>query len=147
MPLIVPNFSPEDWFECDVWGLTNSGMSWEFEIKVARADFRKDASKAPGSLFTAGHRIRRSTMDSKYSRLASGDYHGPNNFAYVAPQGVIPIDEVPVWAGLWEYTPEDGLIKTLKAQRLHKSLVPALEVDRARRVVLYRYWNSIRTHA
>lgn len=147
LPLLVPNFSPEDWFECDVWGLTTAGLAWEFEIKVDRSDFRKDASKAPGSLFTAGHRIMRSTMDSKYSRLASGDYKGPSNFVYVAPKGVIPPDEVPVWAGLWEYTPGDGLVKTLKAQRLHKSPVPDKEVERARKAILYRYWNNLRSHA
>lgn len=140
--LVVPNWSPEDWFECDVWGVTNAGMAWEFEIKVTRSDFRKDASKAPGSLFTGGHRVLRTTQDCKYSRLASGDYRGPNNFVYVAPRGIIPREEVPVWAGLWEFVPGEGLEKVLKAQRLHKSPVSEREVERARTAIYYRYWNA-----
>lgn len=146
MRLLVPNFTPEDWFECDVWAVSNPGFVWEFEIKVTRADFRKDASKAPGSLFTSGHRFERTDMSPKYSRLASGDYKGPNNFVYVAPKGVVPFDEVPIWAGLWEYEPEDGLIKSLKSQRLHKSPVVESEVDRARRAIYFRYWNRTNTH-
>ena len=139
--LLVPNFRAQDWFEADLWAVTKNKMVWEFEIKVTRSDFRKDASKSPGSIFAPGSRTRRSTLDSKYDRLASGDWHGPNNFVYVAPVGVIPKEEVPIWAGLWEF--EGGRFnRVLKAQRLHKVLLPESELDRARTCIYYRYWSD-----
>ena len=139
--VLFPNFRAVDWFEADVWAVSKHDMAWEFEIKVSRADFRKDASKAPGSIFVPGHRTRRTTLDSKYARLASGDWHGPNNFVYVAPAGVIPVDEVPAWAGLWEFG--DGLLRrVLKSQRLHKVPVPREELARAKTCIYHRYWND-----
>lgn len=143
MQLMVPNFTPKDWFECDVWGVSLAGLVWEFEIKVAFSDFRKDASKAPGSRFSSRSWSLRSNMDPKYVRLASGDYHGPSNFVYVAPKGVIPPEEVPEWAGLWEYEPVGGLVKVLKSRRLHRCGVESAELERAKTCLYYRYWNLL----
>lgn len=62
-----------------------------FEIKVSRQDFLKDI-KDP--------------LKQRGARLYS------SNFFYVAPQGMIKIDEVPVWAGLKEYDFETKKFKT-----------------------------------
>lgn len=62
-----------------------------FEIKVSRQDFLKDI-KDP--------------LKQRGARLYS------SNFFYVAPQGMIKIDEVPVWAGLKEYDFETKEFKT-----------------------------------
>lgn len=53
-----------------------------FEIKVSRADFLKDT---------------KDDLKQRGARLYS------SNFYYVAPKGMLKIDEIPMWAGLIEY--------------------------------------------
>lgn len=53
-----------------------------FEIKVSRQDFLKDINDP---------------LKQRGARLYS------TNFYYVAPKGMIKIEEVPIWAGLKEY--------------------------------------------
>ena len=142
MRWVVPNFTPDDWFECDVWAVNRAGVAWEFEIKTSRGDFRKDAAKMPGSLFNASRGLMRSNMLPKYERLASGDCKGPAHFVYVAPKGVIPRDEVPAWAGLWEFEDKwSGFDRVLKSSTLHRIPVMELELERSARAVMYRLWN------
>ena len=53
-----------------------------FEIKVSRGDFLKDI---------------KDYAKQRRARLYS------SNFYYVAPQGMINVEEIPMWAGLLEY--------------------------------------------
>lgn len=53
-----------------------------FEIKASRQDFKKDIND---------------DLKQRGARLYA------NNFYYVAPKGMIKIEEVPLWAGLWEF--------------------------------------------
>lgn len=57
-----------------------------FEIKVSRADFLKDI---------------KNDLKQRGARLYS------SNFYYVAPKGMLKIDEIPMWAGLIEYDFEE----------------------------------------
>ena len=43
--LVLPNFTPNGWFECDIWVLTKSGYGREYEIKLTVSDFKADAKK------------------------------------------------------------------------------------------------------
>lgn len=92
-----------------------------FEIKVSRQDFLKDI-KDP--------------LKQRGARLYS------SNFFYVAPQGMIKIDEVPVWAGLKEYDFETKNFKTTIPAPLLSRNTPSwsLICSLVRRVnnVLYR---------
>jgi RNA polymerase primary sigma factor len=38
--VLLPNYTPDKWHECDVFGVTRAGYFHEFEIKLTRADFR-----------------------------------------------------------------------------------------------------------
>jgi hypothetical protein len=42
--ICVPNYTPKDWWECDVFELTPAGYFREYEIKMTVADFRADAA-------------------------------------------------------------------------------------------------------
>lgn len=53
-----------------------------FEIKVSRADFKKDIEN---------------DLKQRGARLYS------NYFYYVTPKGLLQPEEIPIWAGLWEY--------------------------------------------
>ncbi len=54
-----------------------------FEVKISRADFRKDVANE---------------KKQRGAKLYS------NEFYFIAPKGVIPLNEVPDWAGLQEVT-------------------------------------------
>jgi hypothetical protein len=43
--LMVPNYTPDRWFECDMFAITKSGYFHEFEIKLTVDDFRQDSNK------------------------------------------------------------------------------------------------------
>lgn len=79
-----PNTYLDSW-ECDVLEVTKSGYTYEYEIKVSRADFKAD-------------KLKQKHGESKYDTLQAGKR--VNYFSYVCPQGLITPDEVPEWAGL-----------------------------------------------
>lgn len=42
----APNYTPDGWWECDVWAVTRAGYGIEYEIKLSVHDFRADKQKA-----------------------------------------------------------------------------------------------------
>lgn len=82
---VLPRFTPQGWWECDVFELTPSGYFREYEIKMSRGDFLADARKANDGV-------------TKHQRMRSND--GPTRFWYVVPWGLVDSMEVPLWAGL-----------------------------------------------
>lgn len=69
----------------DLWALnvapSSGNVADSYEIKISRSDFRRD-----------GHKKQRG------ARLFC------DRFWYVAPEGIIPHEEIPDWAGLMEVT-------------------------------------------
>lgn len=100
---VLPNYEPKQWFECDVFELTEAGFFREYEIKLSRADFKADARKcrtnyepsgrADGSLYESRH-------ENKHASLAARATHGPTRFWYVCPSDLLTVEEMPEWAGL-----------------------------------------------
>lgn len=83
---------------------TRSGLIYEFEIKISKADFKNDFSKEDKHKTLKGW---------KYSNLVEegGLLHlhfekKPNYFYYAVPEGMITADEVPEYAGLIYILPE-----------------------------------------
>lgn len=115
--VVLPCYTPAGWWENDVFMLSDSGYWWEFEIKLTLADFRRDAEKTR----TAGQWDAR--LEEKKHALLAGGERGPTCFYYVAPIGVIPLDQLPTWAGLIEIK-QDGkylyeMGPAVKAPRRH----------------------------
>jgi len=106
---VCENFSHR--FEYDVASMSKSGMLSEYEVKVSRADFKKD--------FNKGKRKGVTKFDM-YSAPAIYDWHCPNFFSYVCPYGLIVVDEIPSFAGLYYFT--DGEITLVRSpKRIHSS--------------------------
>ena len=42
--IVIPNFY-YDWYEMDLFRLTHSGIIYEYEVKISRADFKADFEK------------------------------------------------------------------------------------------------------
>ena len=72
-------------FEADILEITKAGYSYEYEVKVSRADFKKDVEKRKYDV-------------KKYDLLTGCER--VNYFSYVVPEGLISADEVPEFAGL-----------------------------------------------
>jgi hypothetical protein len=94
----LPNYTPRKWWECDVFEVTESGYFREYEIKISRSDFRADKDKIKsrwdGHLGIFGESV------TTVKQQEIGKTHGPRQFWYVCPEGLIKVEEVPQWAGL-----------------------------------------------
>ena len=93
----VPNYTPKDWFECDVMEITKAGYIREYEIKISRADFLADRNKFKRTVAEDGIHC----VDlNKHDLLAARSPRCPKQFYYVFPAGLMALDEVPEWAGV-----------------------------------------------
>lgn len=91
-----------DW-EIDVLSLNKSDYLTEFEVKVSRSDFKADSKKRKWQFYER----KVETMISNY-------------FYYACTNGLISVNEIPVFAGLL-YVTNDGIETIKKAPLLHKA--------------------------
>ena len=153
--LVVPNYTPNRWWENDLFVVTKSGYWVEHEIKLSLADFRADAAKAKdvrvGPLWW-----RDPKQERKHDLLADRSERGPNRFFYVVPEELSDKIELPPWAGLkvvhrWRLHEEDDrtppahgrvhISIKVKAPLLHKQPINQDIADHARSVCYWRFWN------
>ena len=71
----MPNYTPRDWWECDVFCVSKAGYFTEYEIKLTAQDFRADAQKQATRLAN-GQRVNRGwappfALTTKQARPAS----------------------------------------------------------------------------
>ena len=156
--LCIPNYTPENWWECDVFEVSKSGYFREFEVKVSRSDFFADAKKEtvryPGGWYSGFKGV----TENKHELLAAGDVRGPSIFYYVTPEGLLKPDEIPPWAGLIEVRDGNSVLYTQgeftsvprifereikKAPRLHREKVAQAVIDHVRGVCYYRMHNLL----
>ena len=140
---VVPNSYLPDWWEADIASVTKAGLLWEFEIKLTRADFRKDALKSR----TVGPWRDRSRV-TKYEQLEAGI--GPSRFVYVVPAGIIKLEDLPKCAGLWEYKVTEWGRKYFAEVKapppLHRRKLEPKQIQAMYRVFYYRYWSLLKKH-
>ncbi len=124
---MMPRYTPIGWWECDICQVTGSGYFKEYEIKMSRADFRVDASKArdvfDGEFRPMGSPPR--PQERKHDLMAAGDPRGPVEFFFCTPIGLLNETDIPVWAGWIEvYRPLEShnvfYKVSKKAPRLHR---------------------------
>lgn len=157
--LIVPNYTPWSWFECDIFAVTKIGYFHEYEIKLTISDFKADRHKTRARGHWENGRWLRHPVQTKHARLASADIRGPSRFTYVVPEGMVVLDPperidptacLPDWAGLIYVVPimSDGypvryrLSSVRTGPRLHREKVTPRTVEHARRVCYYRMWSE-----
>lgn len=133
---VMPNFTPSEWWECDLFVLTKAGYFREFEVKVSRSDFLADRGKTRDIRGSGRHepvppekaRFPGQTRwvcdtEKKHDLLARGDPRGPSQFWYVTPPGVLNPGDLPPWAGLIEVVgngPNFGERTIVDAPKLHR---------------------------
>lgn len=130
--VILPNYTPLHWYECDLFVVTGTGFSIEYEIKLSAADFRADWNKG-----------------GKHERLA-GRHLGlfcPTRFFFAMPEGLVPEQDVPTYAGLMflrrvgrRHMPVETIVR--QAPRLSSRKVPDTVVRHMQGSAYYRFWNE-----
>lgn len=114
--IVLPNFYV-DGYEMDVFKLTASDICVEYEIKVSRADFKKNFKKNFKSFFD-NELINKHDKIKKGTRLC-------NRFYFVVPEGLINISEIPEYCGLIYYNEERNKLTSIRgAKMLHKNKLP-----------------------
>ena len=152
--LCLPRYTPFGWWECDVFELTASGYFREYEVKLTLADFRNDAKKQRDKRPYVFNRGAVTEVEKKHDLLAMGDARGPAEFSYVAPAGLISVQELPRWAGLleihqtepWSPTQKPGwrLKEVIAAPRLHREKANPKIREHMMSVCYYRFHDALR---
>ena len=163
MGLVCPNYTPDRWWECDMFAVSKAGYASEFEIKLSLADFRADAKKSRETSedYRAYIDACRAARDEgrhvatvervktlKHSLLAQGSDYGPKFFWFVVSDEIREAveAELPEWAGLKvarACTTKYASVRTVKrAPQLHKTKVDDKVLEHCRGVFYWRYWNT-----
>lgn len=85
-PIVCPNVNSLLKGQADMISVTGRGWMIEYEIKISRSDFKRDAKKGKELSFMEA------AMNAEYL---------PNYFYYVVPKGLVSLEEVPQYAGLF----------------------------------------------
>lgn len=139
--LVIPNFF-HGRYEMDLFKLTDSGLITEYEVKVSRSDFLRDAKKSHDVYDFSSGNIYGVGKKNKHEQLQSGD-GTPNRFYFVVPEGMLKDGECPKFAGLLEFCEEGWFRQVKTAPLLHKRTVPQsvykdISVKLAFREAMYR---------
>jgi len=143
--ILIPNYTPVRWFECDLLGITKADCAHEYEIKLTKADLKNDWNKTDWEYRHRGHKWRKENTGSKMEMLAAGDERGPIEFSYILPKGMVEPGEVPDFAGIYEVNNENQTLlmhQVRQAKRLHKKNVAEAVKAHIYSVFPYRFWNE-----
>ena len=99
----------KDW-ECDFFFMTPTNFLWEIEIKVDRQDYTRDFQNKPSK-----HRL----LKEAYETNNESEFLLPNCYYFCAPEGVIPPDTLPEYAGLIEIYDRDKVRYTSEVVNIH----------------------------
>ena len=134
--LVIPNFYAPGWWECDLLAVTRAGYTSEYEIKISRADFKVDSKKMTRSY--------RGSDKYKHQALSRLDEPSPNYFWYVMPIDLVPLPDIPEWAGVmwarWQST-RIRILTVRQAPRLWKTKPDQQKLrNKMLKSFYHRYW-------
>lgn len=138
-----------DW-ESDFFVQKQNGYSYEFEVKISRSDFFSDRKKIDKhNILELGGYYRKvwyyndekQKHEYKNSEVITEHTMRPNKFFYVVPEGMIAVDELPPYAGLFYFGSglkyNWGLLKVKDAPFIHKEVFDFSKILCGK---FYNYW-------
>ena len=126
--IFCPNVFAYEW-ESDFIAVTRAAFVIEYEIKISLSDFRLDFKKYDK------HSILKTGMDKEGKAFLR-----PNFFWYAAPENVIPIQEIPKYAGF--ITVRGREINVVrKAPSLHRDKITQPLAVKILKSFQYKYWD------
>jgi len=112
----------------------------EYEIKISRGDFFKDAKYKADK-----HRYYSSVRSSRKDQLG---YLGatPQKFYYVCPADLIKPEEIPEWAGLMYHRPNESTAfeSIKKVRRLHTQPIKSTAITKMQTSMCFRLGKNLR---
>ncbi len=106
---VVANITTIFSWEIDLFSVNKAGMTYEFEVKISRNDFLKDKKKRKWELLI----WKKST---------------PNYMSYACPYGLIKLEEIPDYFGLFYYS-NNEIIEVRKPKLRHESVFDINEIQ------------------
>lgn len=145
--IVMPNYTPMRWWECDLFAVTKAGFWTEHEIKLSVADFKADAQKEQFKLTGGGtYQFRTNETERKHDLLTARDARGPSRFWFVVPEAIETKIVVPDFAGLKVFYP-NGKVKShlvilqrKTAPRLHSEKYDPGK-SKIMEAFYWRFWN------
>ena len=147
--LMIPNCYITNDNECDLLAIRKSGLVDEFEIKRTRSDFLADRKKRVrnGEPYSGKWEDRNnqncSWTTNKLEWLESG-LSPVNYFWYVTLEGIVKVEDLPVFSGWIEVT-DAGLLRFKRSPyKLSNTKMDFETRYKLARKVCYRYWDMRR---
>ncbi len=100
--------------ECDVISISKSDFIYEYEVKISRADFKKDFLKEKHKLIVEKKFIKESPLHEIWFLV-------PNYFYFVVPENLVSLEEIPEYAGLIYFNDKQEFDIIKKAPIIHKT--------------------------
>lgn len=144
---MMPNYTPWNWWECDMFSVTRAGFMVEHEIKLSVSDFRADAMNKYRNHFDRATKTH--SKQTKHQILAGDPRHtplrGPARFLFVVPHGLVTLDQVPEFAGLI-YVTDNGprhnysFLTVRNAPKLHSDKCDPKIMADIGKSAYWRFW-------
>ena len=117
-----PDIDGSKSWESDVLGVTPDNRLVEFEIKISKSDFHADFKK-----------------EYKHQQLYLSQ--GPSRFSFICPDGLIKVDELPDFAGLYYVYPQYSYrVKQIKAPPLLNN--NKIDIEYWEKIAQKLYWKQ-----
>ena len=164
--LIIPNFTPADWWECDIFRVLKSGYTHEYEIKLSKKDYMADFKKQ----VTVAEWVKEPPIYKhdllKHKRVKEPPIHkhnllkrkcdvGPNRFSFVfgsvslldsveVPDyaGILVLKEIPALTFSGEKETYFALRNIRNAPLLHKKKIEDKVIKQMNKSLYYRFWTE-----
>lgn len=126
-------------FEADFIAITKAGFVHEVEIKLTSTDFKADFEKT----VKVGRYPYRKIVH-KHAGIQEGKYS--NYFWFVMPKDMVPVEDIPAYAGVIFMTlNKSGSVKLKVARpatRIHKNKISDESKIKILRSMMYKAWNN-----
>lgn len=144
--VIMPNVYVGNWNECDALLVLKSGYIHEVEMKISISDYKADFRKCNSYMKELSQYGYTTNINmKKHDLLASGNGL-PNKFSFLVPDGMVGIDDVPEYAGLYyfkRYRGQVGIITEIRSPRLlHKNKMSSDKLYHLTKKFVFRYVDS-----
>ena len=148
----APNYTPREWWECDLWAMLRSGYVIEYEIKLSMSDFHADKNKRM-TFFDYEEQEQKTFV--KHEMLSERSTRCPNRFMFCVPATISEkvIKAIPDWAGLLVYDFEasyyphsERITKIKPAPLIHKTKCQDDELRKCMNCLTNRYWPLLERH-
>jgi len=117
---ITTHFTGYGLSECDVISISKSNYIYEYEVKISKSDFKADFKKEKHKLMLEGIGVKERLIKENNNMVRDIWYLTPNYFYFVVPENLIPIEDIPQYAGLIYMNEKQEFETIKKAPLIHK---------------------------